>query len=588
MRLRLAFVVVVVAMLGLVASAQARDWLAPVVLGAGEDHGGVQALPLPLGQTLALYTRTYSDPFSNEIVARDAAFGSAFGSDQVVASGSQWYLSVATDAAGEAIAVWYDSAAQAVDVAIRAAGAVGFAAPVVLYSASSDFGLSIPRLAVNARGDAAVLLQGDSGGIRHVQLSYRPAGGAFGGPEDVAALPAGGSMQIPRDVAVDPQGRVVAAYLIDDASHLHGVAAVAARDADGTWQQPQTLGEAFDGWSARLPRVGIDAAGRSVVVWQEGTGSAEIKTLKAAFRGAPGGSFTAAQDTGLTVVDGWPVALAVSDWGEVIVLTVSPAGTAPLVGLAGSTALGRFDAPQTLGTDFNSDGWALAMNARGDAVLAYVSGTGIAVRRRSPFGPFTASEQVAPLSGAPGWPTVTSAGVDQFGNAVVAWFDPSTSPLRTSVARDAPLLDRADPVTPPAPLSLTPLWPPPARVSGPTNPGVDARPRTVAPQRTVFRLLSVPNRGRVKSLSASVGCRAACNLKLTGLLTRSGGGRWAFKAARGALDRAGNVRLKFAVTHRARLALATVHHRRFTLRGELVVRSATGLTRLTASQTFTR
>lgn len=614
------------------APAAARVWQPAAEVAPGTEVYMAQAAPLPLGRTVSVFQRIRQR--GSEIVARTSGADGTFGDEQILSPAPSFYPTLTTDGLGEAFAAWYSEGDGTVSVATRGAGAAAFADPVVLPSSGSDFSQGAPKLAASPLGNAAVLfLRRDAGG-QHAYVSYRPAGGTFGPPESITA-PGDTVTQIPRSIAVNDAGVVVAGYLQD------GYARVAVRSpgADGTWDEPEALGEPNDGWSWRMPLVGLDALGNAVAVWGQGGADAPA-ALHAAFR-RPGGVFGAPQDLGVDTSDGEAETLGVSAFGEVILVArpiTNFSGTRgsssgyslqPLVAVSGSTRLGRFGAPHALSDDWTASDPLVAMNARGDALVTYdqCCPMRIGARRRAPFGAFGADEDVVPpltFTGARGGRVVRDTRLDELGNAAVLWtdFEPQPSPLL--VSRDGPLVGSVPAVVAPAVAAITSLFPVPAvpvpavpatPVTGtPSVPAVPlpplpatALPPTLAlppvalPTGTTLPagvaagasgglaqltleasapVLGGPGGGSVK---VTLGCSSACAASVGGTLSGSDGAVYRLPSVGTELDRAAVARVTLPLTREARRALRgarartrSARSRSFTLRIRATARGRDG------------
>jgi hypothetical protein len=430
--------------------ARASSWGAPIAV-TPSGFFASQTVPVGLGGLVSVYQEV-SDV--SEIQARFAPPGGAFGDAELLGGPGSFYPTVDTDALGEAIASWWNEDDDGLRVAISSAGQP-FASPTVLTSTGANYSQNAPHLAVSPTGSAVLVFVTSIDGEQHVVASYRPAGGAFGPEEIVAPTGDDADGQVSRSVAINDLGDVVAGYLQDGVAHV----ATRTPGADGTWQAPQALGARAGGFSWRLPEVGIDALGGAVAVWEEGGDQTNgAATLEAAFS-PPGGSFGPAQGLGIQSSDNEEPALGVSALGEVILLArpvfqeVGGVGLEPLVVFSGSTGSGRFAAPAPIGAPLLADGESLAMNAVGDAVIAYGSCCDAGVDRlvalrRGPLGSFGAAEDIAPPYEVPSdEPLFARAAIDTrldaFGNAAVSWIEAAPAPAGAS-APPEPLLVSTD------------------------------------------------------------------------------------------------------------------------------------------------
>jgi hypothetical protein len=170
---------------------------------------------------------------------------------------------VAVDATGDAVAVWVQSSAGelVVEGATRAAGG-NWTSPTEIGSASDPSAAIDPQVAVDAAGDAVVVWVTFDGLI----ANSLPAGGSWTGPVVI------GQGEGPQ-LAVDGAGAAIVAWT----GHYKGRNDVesASRPANGSWEAPEMVSR--PGGSTQKPRVGIDAAGDAVAIWDEYTGLHHIE-----------------------------------------------------------------------------------------------------------------------------------------------------------------------------------------------------------------------------------------------------------------------------------------------------------------------
>lgn len=310
---------------------------------------------------------------------------------------------------------------------------------------------------------------------------------------------------------------------------------------------------------------------------------AALGDLHLVLRGADGTLGTPV-DLGQTPTSG-PLDLAVSDLGEVL-LGYEVAGNLSggggswsysgggFHGVLGSTLLGRIGIPQEL-VPWPGDRGRLAMNRRGDAVLAYTDCCAKAIvraRRRVPGGPFgdptlvAAGEPTPAGDGAVYGTSVSEVALDEIGNAMVAWSGFGPVALGMTAAVDGPLLQVALPGLPlgvelPPILAPLPELPPalplpalPVRIPASAlrhHPG--AGPPVATPTLALSAGASAV-RGVPRELGLRVRCDRTCAVRASGRL--AGG---SLRASRGELP-AGRtarlaVRLSASVRRRAQARL---------------------------------
>ena len=170
---------------------------------------------------------------------------------------------VGIDGQGNAVAVWQrsDAGATAVQSAVRPAAGGRWDAPVDIarLSAASE-AAALPRVAVNARGDAAAVWTNVTvGNMGVVEGAIRRAGGPW---QTAAALSPSGRRSFAADVAIGSQGAATAVWL----DYTNSRVQAAVRPArDERWQAPQDI--SARGEDAGGADVAVDARGNTTVVW---------------------------------------------------------------------------------------------------------------------------------------------------------------------------------------------------------------------------------------------------------------------------------------------------------------------------------
>ena len=276
-----------------------------------------------------------------------------------------------------------------------------------------------PRLAVNARGDGAVIWRGwrRRGGRDRLLAAFRPAGGAFTRAVSM------GETGIDQQVAVDRGGRVFAAWTRTlPPQHLRSQVRFARRVA-GTWSRPETVAEDRVGG----PQLALVPDGSVVLAWraaERGLGATRTGEVVSAVR-SPGGAWGPAR--ALSSVRTKAIHLGTSSAGEVLA-TWTPAPP-PLperqqfaLYLATRPPGGDFG-PVTVTPDL-VDG-PLAVTADGTAVTL-VDLPAMRAAVRPPGGPFGAPVR---LSRVGGYPTVSAWG----DVAVAVWMGFAPDRLRYAI-----------------------------------------------------------------------------------------------------------------------------------------------------------
>ena len=157
------------------------------------------------GTAVAVWSRQTSNGSRIE-AARRPAGGNWSAPVFLSAAGQDAYIpDVAADGAGIDYAVWrqYDGANFLIRTSVRSATGSWSSTPRTLSATghTSD----VPRIAVNAHGDAVAIWQRFDGQL--IQSARRPSGGAWASSHDLSSDPA-----FDPDVAVDDQGNAVAVW----------------------------------------------------------------------------------------------------------------------------------------------------------------------------------------------------------------------------------------------------------------------------------------------------------------------------------------------------------------------------------------
>jgi hypothetical protein len=280
-------------------------------------------------------------------------------------------MTTAVDASGKAVVAWVQADFNKpfrVMAAVRPAGAAAFG-PVQKLTAE-DEDATFPAVAINAAG-AAVLVwsrhdsAGDTWQVEGAALSdagtqFVPLGPISDEPDDTL-------FANPVHVAIAPSGAAVVTWEGEGANRTP-VARWASAGAGGPgFGDPHDLGSI-----TRAPDVAAGADSSFALTWITGTGGSGATASLA--RG-DGGSFGAAMPVASTPVAMGEVRVGLDDAGRAIVGLTGIEETSRRTGVTACTdvcdELGWLSAD---GQD--ADGLDLAVNARGDAVLAWTRSDG--------------------------------------------------------------------------------------------------------------------------------------------------------------------------------------------------------------------
>ena len=169
---------------------------------------------------------------------------------------------VATDAQGDAIAVWerFNGSAKVLESSVRVAGS-SWQPPLTLSSGEQE--ASSPRVALDSHGDAVVAWEGYDAKSKEyaVEVAVKSGlGGSWQPPTTLSLL--GVKMEPPPKLAVDPQGGAVAIWQREEKT-----VEASSRPAGGSWQPPETLSSTAE--AQHSAQVAVDAAGNATAVWEE-------------------------------------------------------------------------------------------------------------------------------------------------------------------------------------------------------------------------------------------------------------------------------------------------------------------------------
>jgi hypothetical protein len=168
---------------------------------------------------------------------------------------------VAVGAQGDAAVVWTQtsdmmSMQRLLRASIRPAGLTFTPSPGVVIPGTGD-GSDFPTVAVDASGNVLVLWSEGAAGV--MRSSFRPAGGDFGGAQDVP----GTSGATESRVVFSPDGTALAAFFQSD------TIAASVRPPGGTFTLATTL-SSIDVFASDV-RLAADDQGNVLAVWSEST-----------------------------------------------------------------------------------------------------------------------------------------------------------------------------------------------------------------------------------------------------------------------------------------------------------------------------
>jgi hypothetical protein len=330
---------------------------------------------------------------------------------------------VVLDAQGNATAVWqgWNGEDTVVESAYRPAGG-SWQAPIDLSQASGEVTLvagehdaGSPRIAVDGHGDTTVVWERYGGTNRIIiEVAYRPAGGSWQAPVNV------GEVHTEWDpepwVAVDERGDTTVVW--NDA----GVIESAYQPAGGSWGAPVAVSgtdEAF------VPQAAVDAQGDATVVWMSYNGSKYV--VQSAYRPA-GGSWETPTQLSQAGENGGDPDIALDSSGDTMVVWDGHSGengTTEVVRAAYRPAGGEWQAPADLsaaGARIEGNGLRVALGAHAEAIVTwsnYGGGYDIVQAAYRPVGGAWQAPVNLSENGSNAFPTDLT--FDQEGNAVLVW-----------------------------------------------------------------------------------------------------------------------------------------------------------------------
>jgi len=199
----------------------------------------------------------WGDPATGDVRWAARGAGAVFSDAGALSSGTlqlDGRVRVAMDPTGAAIAAWASD--EGILVAEKPAGG-GFGAPLPISSEGAE-----PHVALSANGDAAVVWQDTVAG-GGLQAAVRPAGGAFGAPERLTDGPALGTA-----VAIDASGNAITTWVLEqeELGEKNRVE-VATRTAGAGFGPARDISTPGDEPKAAAPKVASNSRGDVAVIW---------------------------------------------------------------------------------------------------------------------------------------------------------------------------------------------------------------------------------------------------------------------------------------------------------------------------------
>lgn len=259
----------------------APQWLMPQTISQPGQDASQQQVAFNQGGDAVAVWQSAGGP-QPVILASARPAGGAFGAIQTLSNPNAYSMSpvLASDAQGDSIAVWlqFDGANARVEAAYRPAGGF-FGAPQTLSDAGYE--AREPHVAMNAAGEAVLVWSLGSGLSEEIQATAATPGGIFGETHDLTSFTTVAS--VPR-VALDSRGDALAVWDGWDGSNIRIQDAL--RPAGGTFGAPGFLSP--PGYNADTPQIAFDSSNDALAVWR--FDGSPASTIQSDYRPA-GGEF---------------------------------------------------------------------------------------------------------------------------------------------------------------------------------------------------------------------------------------------------------------------------------------------------------
>jgi hypothetical protein len=330
---------------------------------------------------------------------------------------------VAMNANGAALFVWQRFDGTNIRIQARARSAAGVLGPVedISFDAQDE---TVPRVGIDASGNALIVWVRDNGTTTVVQGRTRSASGVLG-----PLINFSGDRGTRPRLAMNPTGKALVVWQRSDGAdtRIQG----RARSAAGVLGDIETYSRS--GQDASVPEVAIDTQGDAVVAWQRSDGVND--RVQARTRSAAGvlGRITNLSRPGR---HGRNPRLANDADGDALVVWEDTAGAIRKIQGRDVSAAGVFGSLQTISGE-ESFGPAVAVNAAGTALVVWrrTDGTRDRIQSRarpagSGFEPILNLTKHSQSNQAASNPEVT---LDSDGRATAIWLQEITAPSETVV-----------------------------------------------------------------------------------------------------------------------------------------------------------
>jgi hypothetical protein len=312
---------------------------------------------------------------------------------------------IASDGAGNIVVVWreLDGDTASIRAAFHPAGGDFGSSQRISSTAAA---LESPEVAMDGLGNAAAVWNRSTAQESVVQAAVRPAGGAWGPPENLSPT---GEVAVKAHVAIE-QGRATAVWtaLRDRQTRIQS----STRTLTGPWAPAETLSGPVG--SASSPAVAMDDQGGAVASWRWSDGA--FLVVQAAVR-SPAGLWSQPEVLSGAGRSASPPQVAMDAKGNAVVGWVRHNGSWAAAQVTDRPAGGRWQVPHNLSDRGNAGRLDLAMNSRGDAVASWLQRG----RAWSAFRPAASSRWTHAPFAEEWFGGVPRVALDAAGNATAVW-----------------------------------------------------------------------------------------------------------------------------------------------------------------------
>ena len=398
-----------------VSAGAAPTWLAPDNLSAtGQNNQLQQVASDPVGDAVAVWARTTGATTTLVQAAVHPAGGAWSAPDDLAPSGLSPDPDVGMDGAGTAVAVWTRTVAAPFVIQWASRPKAGSWSSPRDLSAAGQASFA-PKIAVNAAGAAVAVWSRVAGAVHAIQAAVRPPGGDWSAPQDLSDL---SFDSFGARVGIDAAGNAVAVFQSNTDGPRYIVQA-AVHPAGGAWSKPDDL--SAKGQEARDAEVAVNAAGTAVAVWKRSNGMHTI--VQAALRPVASGVWQPPDNLSAVGQNADEPDVGIDSAGNAVAVWGRFDGTNRIVQGAARPAGGGWSSSQNLSaTGQSATNARVVVAAAGDAVAAWQRSNGsnpiVQAAARPAGGSFAAPQNLSALGGDALEPELA---VNAAGDTVAVW-----------------------------------------------------------------------------------------------------------------------------------------------------------------------